>query len=55
MIVIRMNGEIEEKLKTIALLKGIEKDEILHYLEEKATEAVREEIERKYKEVITTQ
>jgi len=53
MIVIKLNGELEEKLKTIALLKGVETDELLEELREKAEETIRKEIEREYREVVS--
>jgi len=53
-IIVKLNGEIEEKLKTIALLKGVEKEELLDALREKAAEAVRIEVEKKYREVVAS-
>jgi len=48
MIVIKFNGEVEEKVKTIALLEGSEIDEVVEYLKE----IVVKEVERRYKEVV---
>lgn len=52
MIVVKFNGEIEEKLRTISLLKGIEREELLKKLEKRAIEAVKSEIEREYRDIL---
>jgi len=52
MIVIRLNGELEEKLKTIALLKEVDKKDLIAELKRKTEEFVRNEIEREYQSVI---
>jgi DNA polymerase III delta subunit len=53
MIVVKMNGELEEKLNTIVLIEGEDRERVIERLREIAKEAVRQEIERRYRELVS--
>lgn len=48
MIVVKFDGELEEKLRIIVLLRGVSREELINELKEKAINVIKSEIEREY-------
>ncbi len=52
-VTVRLNGEVEEKIRTIALLRNVDEKDVIEELRRRVEEMFRKVVEEEYDKAIT--